>query len=224
MTIAGLRPRTQVLLCFLVPTICLAVGLFLVWPAVSRLGKVKEDLDETQQTIEQKQKVITSAESAAEGRPLALAVAPSNDEEPIIFLRQLAYLATQSGGTLASMRATTPPPLPANPNPQQPTGSITGQPASGSSESAGLRGSRPVVPSTVRELTDQVTVEGTFPQILDLLVRLESFERILSISQCRIGSGGGAKYPRLQAVFTLSRFVASPQAQPTAPNAGTTAR
>ncbi len=37
------------------------------------------------------------------------------------------------------------------------------------------------------------------------------FERILSVSQCRIISREKA-YPRLQAVFTLSRFVAVPEA------------
>ena len=67
-----------------------------------------------------------------------------------------------------------------------------------------------MVPPTVEEVTDQVTVEGAFGDVLSLLVRLEGFDRILSVSQCRIHTGAGTAYPRLQAVFTLSRFVARP--------------
>ena len=69
-----------------------------------------------------------------------------------------------------------------------------------------------MVPTTVQELTNQMIVEGTFVQILSLLVRLENFERILSVSQCKVSAGGALEYPKLRTNFTLSRFVAAPPA------------
>jgi len=212
MNISHLRPRTQLLLSVLIPLGCIGLVAAMVLPSLSRLAKMREDLEVTEKTVQQKQQVIKQAEEAAGGRPLALAVVVADEQEPIIFLRQLAALTAESGVTLAAVRETTPPPPPTAVSPQ-PLPSPTAPPApspGGQPTGGGLSGERPVVPPVVRELTNQVTVEGTFGQLLALLVRLEKFERILSVSQCRISSRGGLVYPRLQAIFTLSRFVASP--------------
>lgn len=212
MSLAYLRPRTQVLVSVLVPVVSIILGLVLVWPSAARLRHANQELESTKETIQQKQRSIAEAEAAAKGRPLALAVAVPDEQEPIVFLRQLAALSVESNVTLAAVRASTPPPPPSSattsapPGPAGPSGTTTAaSPPSGTP----LAGTRPVVPPTVEELTDQVTVEATFADLLSLLVRLEGFERILSVSQCRITSR--STYPRLQATFTLSRFVAKPE-------------
>ncbi|NIM05346.1 MAG: hypothetical protein GTO55_04500 [Armatimonadetes bacterium] len=223
MNLSRLRPRTQLLLAIFVPLFCIGLGLLLVLPTVTHLRKVGRDIEQTQKNIYKKKELIAQAEEMAGGRSLALAVALPDEQEPIIFLRQLAELTEASNVTIAAIQSTSPPPLPRSTSTA--TTSRRGGPTSApaDSTSVGLKGERPVVPpATVQELTDQVTVEGTFNEILDLIVRLEGFDRILSVSQCRITIGGALKYPRLQAIFTLSRFIARPQPTPSAtqPEAG----
>lgn len=219
MSLAYLRPRTQILISVLVPAGAIALGLFLLWPSLSRLRRTNRELESTQKAIKQKLTVISQAEAAAAGRSLALAVALPDEHEPVKFLRQLAALAAESNVTLASVRETTPPPLPAATSPEGSgaSGSPAGPPSSPVANAA-LGGERPVVPpTTVVELTNEVSAEGAFGDLLSLLVRLEGFERILSVSQCRTKSG--SDYPRLQTVFTLSRFVGRPEAPSPGPGA-----
>jgi hypothetical protein len=213
MSIATLRPQTQIALAIIVPICCFALGAILVWPPVSGLNTVKQDLESTQQAIVEKQKIIEEAEAAAAGRPLALAVAAREEQEPIDFLRQFSALVAESGATLVSVRATKLPPIRA-PGAQPAKKSASPQRGqTGGATPAPVGGQRPVLPATVSELNDQVTVNGTFGSILSLLVRIETFERILSVSRCRVTAGTRGGYPRLSAVFTLSRFVALPESQ-----------
>ena len=218
MILAYLKPRTQLVAALLVPLISIFIGLFLVWPAVVRLREVEDEVEVTKRTIGEKEQLIALADGAAKGRPLALAVALADEQEPIVFLRQLAAICTESQVSLLSVRATLPPPLPRPPNSQgsAPSGSAPPpNPAAPAGAPQVLGGARPVVPPAVEEVTDQVTVEGSFGAVLSLLVRLEGFDRILSVSQCRLHTGLGSAYPRLQAVFTLSRFVAKSSGPPT---------
>lgn len=219
MSLATLRPRTQVLLAALVPVICLAIGAGLLLPHLSRLRRYNDELEEIQAQIAEKKRHISQAEAESQGRSLALAVAMADEKEPIVFLRQLADLIAESGAALVSVRATTPAPLTTAEKPAA-TPRAELQPAA--SPAAG-QGQRPVIPSTVRELADEVTVEGRFSDLLALIVRLENFERILSVSQCRLSSSGARSYPRLKATFTLSRFVAAPEAAPAPASLGASA-
>jgi len=218
MSLSTLRPRTQLLLAVLVPLTCCVGGVATLWPAVTRLQSTSRELEQTKIVIQQKKQVISQAEAAAEGRSLALAVALPSEEEPIVFLRQLAALTAESGPTLLSVRAAQAPPLVVSSVPAQTAGphSNPGQPQGPPSSAVG-QGQRPVIPATVRELTDEVTVEGRFGDILALIVRLENFERILSVSRCRMRTGTGSAYGALQASFTLSRFVAAANLPPTQP-------
>jgi hypothetical protein len=197
-----------------IPAVSLLIGFLLVWPYVTHLRQVREELERTKTTIAQKKQVISQAEAAAQGRPLATAVAAATEEEPIVFLKQLAALTQDSGATLAAVRAMGSPRV----APQEAPRPYGTEPAPQTTPAppAATPGQRPVLPArTVRELQDQVTVEGTFGSILALLVHLENYDRILSVSQCRLRSGGNRTYPRLQAVFTLSRFVAATPTPPT---------
>jgi hypothetical protein len=216
MRIGSLKPSTQITLSIVIPLLCILLGALLIWPSANGIAKANREIVSINEEIKQKEDLIDQAEKAAGGRPLAIAVATAHEEEPIEFLRQLAHLAEESGVVLAAVRATTPPPL-ANPN----GGQQTSGPAAGARPTTALGGERPIVPPSVREMTDQVTLEGTFGEILELIVRLEKFDRILSVSKCRITVGGAVKYPKVQAVFTLSRFVATPQIQPAAPAGAT---
>jgi hypothetical protein len=217
MSLATLRPRTQLALAVLLPLVCIGLGAALIWPHTSRLREANQQLRTTVTSIQQKKRSISQAELAARGRSLALAVALPGEQEPILFLRQLAALTNESGAVLAAVRSTSPPPMPAANAPTRDSGASTsgnpsGQQTPGTGTPAGVgQGQRPVIPaSTVRELTNEVTVEGRFGDILALVVRLESFERILSVSQCRIRAASQS-YPQLHAVFTVSRFVAVPE-------------
>ena len=64
MSISAFRPQTQILLAVIVPLCCVVLGLILVLPPVSGLRTVREELETTQQTIEQKQRLIKDAEAA----------------------------------------------------------------------------------------------------------------------------------------------------------------
>ena len=205
MRLATLPPRVQLLLTIAIPVVCLALAFGLVWPYVTHLREVKQQLQQTQQTITQKQSRIRQADAVAQGRPLALAVVAPSEEEPILFLKQLAALTADSGASLTAVRALGSPRTTAADNPYG-VRKTPQAPAPSASP-----GQRPVLPaSTVQELQDMVTVEGKFSDLLALIVRLENYERILSVSQCRLQTGGARAYPQLRAVFTLSRFVAAP--------------
>jgi hypothetical protein len=223
MNLLALRPKTQVLLAVVIPIVCLAVGAMLLWPVVSHMRAARRQLEETQKTIAQKKLAIAQAEGAAGGRSLALAVALPTEEEPIEFLKKFAALTVESGVTLVSVRATTPPTNIGAGTTAQTSAPTAPAPPAASPGGAIGQGQRPVVPPTVKELTDEATVEGKFGDILGLIIRLENFERILSVSQCRVDSSGRS-YPTLRAVFRLSRFVAAPQAPPTAAASPTTAQ
>lgn len=214
MRISSLPPRTQILLSILVPLCCLVIAALLILPSVTRIKRVNRNIEAAKQQIQDKQDLIAQAEMVAGGRPLALAVASPNEDEPIIFLRQLAELMNESRVTLVAVRDMAP-----RPNPAAAGGQYSSRNAATPSSSAAgnrsttpvLRGERPVVPPSVQELANQVTVQGAFGEILELVLRLEKFDRILSVSQCKISTGGTARYPKLQAVFLLSRFVAMPE-------------
>lgn len=227
MKLSTLHPRTQLALTVLVPAACLALAMLLVWPYVTDLRRVKRELQETQVTIQQKKALIKQAEAAAQGRPLALAVALPDEQEPIVFLKQLASLTDDSGVTLVAARALAPV---QNPNLRQeaaapPTADQVQTTSQQVAPPAPGPGQRPVLSGAVKELQDQITVEGAFSNLLSLLVRLENYDRILSVSQCKIRSSSTHGYPELRAVFTLSRFVAAPEpAQPAPSSPPATAR
>jgi hypothetical protein len=221
MNLSNLRPRTQFLLSILVPLLCILMGLVLLLPVVNAIRNLNRDLEQTKDSIYEKREMISQAEQAAGGRPLALAVAVPDEQEPIVFLRQLAGLAEASHVTLAAVRATSPPPLPQAAG-QAGSARGTAAPPAPAAAVSGLSGERPVVPPTVRELTDEVTAEGNFAEILGFIMRLEGFDRILSVSKCKLSEGGAVRYPELRAVFTLSRFVGRPEMEtaPSRPAAG----
>jgi hypothetical protein len=218
MKLSTLPPRTQLALTVLVPAACLALAALLVWPYVTNLRRVKRELQETQVTIQQKKDLIKQADAAAQGRPLALAVALPDEQEPIVFLKQLATLTDDSGVTLVAARALAPV---QNPNLRQeaaaPGGVQTTSQQQGAPPAPGP-GQRPIVSEAVKELQDQITVEGGFSSILALLVRLENYDRILSVSQCKLRASSTHGYPELRAAFTLSRFVAAPEPAQPAPS------
>ncbi len=210
MRLATLHPRTQLLLTIAIPLLCLALAVGLVWPHFSHLREVKQQLQQTQETITQKESRIKQVDALTQGRPLALAVVPASEEEPIAFLKQLAALTKDSGTTITSVRALgSPRKLAASED--NPYGVKEKPKTAPSSASSASPGQRPVVPtSAVQELQDTVTVEGSFADLLALIVRLENYDRLLSVSQCRVQAGGARAYPQLRATFTLSRFVAAP--------------
>ena len=217
-----LPPRTQVVLTVLVPGVCLTVAALLLRSHLTGLRQVTQDLKQTQRSIAQKQKRIAQAETAGRGRPLALAVALPDEQEPIVFLKQLAALTNDSGVALTAVRALAPTSRPGG------SGAATATapgaaPDPGSAPTAPSQargpGQRPVLPEVVKELKDQVTVEGSFAGLLALLVRLENYDRILSVSQCKIHSTNSRSSAELRAIFTLSRFVAMPNPSQTAATA-----
>jgi hypothetical protein len=213
MSLATLRPKTQLTLAIALPIVCLILGVALIWPYTSRLRQADRELQQTQSTIQKKKQVISQVELAARGHSLALAVVLPSEEEPIVFLRQLAALTAESGASIDSVRSVSPPPMPgASGSPAGSPPVPAGQQASASSAPANLgQGQRPVIPSTVQELANEIAVEGRFGDILALIVRLENFERILSVSKCQIKSAGAQSYPKLRATFLVSRFVAAPE-------------
>ncbi len=203
MSLATLRPKTQLTLAVALPIICLILGASLIWPYTSRLRQASRELEQTKVVIQQKRQIISQAELAARGRSLALAVVLPSEQEPIVFLRQFAALTTESGATLNSVRSVASPPMPGASAAPAGASSSGGANVGSAGQQASAPGSvgqgqRPVIPSTVKELANEISVEGRFGDILALIVRLENFERILSVSKCQIKSGSAQSYPKLE--------------------------
>jgi len=227
MSLASLRPRTQLGLALLIPICCIPVGLYLVWRPFTDLRRVTQEIGVTQQAVEQKRQIILQAEQAAAGRPLALAVAKPEETEPIRFLREFSRLMSESGARLVSVQGTKLPPIPVPGAPPAQTGQ-TGAPPAGSETSQvapqPLGGQRPVLPATVNEISDKITVEGDFGAVLALMLRLETYSRILSVSQLQLSQAARNDEGRVRATFTLSRYTARetpPATGQTAPASGT---
>ncbi|MFB3880098.1 MAG: hypothetical protein ACE149_02490 [Armatimonadota bacterium] len=226
MSLASLRPRAQLGLAVVIPLLCLPIGLYLVWRPVNDLRRVTQEIDVTQQAVEQKSELIRQAEEAAQGRPLALAVAKPEETEPIGFLREFNRLIAESGAKLASVQGTKLPPVPV-PGAPPPPPPQSGAPATATEAAPPppptLGGQRPVLPATVNEISDKVTVEGDFGSVLALMLRLETYSRILSISQLQLHEGRADEEGQVKATFTLSRYTAretTPVAAQPAPASG----
>lgn len=228
MSLASLRPRTQLGLALLIPILCLPIGLYLVWRPVTDLRRVTQEIDVTQQAVEQKSELIRQAEQAAAGRPLTLAVAKPEETEPIRFLREFSRLIAESGANLVSVQGTKLPPIPVPgappPQPAQSEAPAAGGEAAPAPPPPTLGGQRPVLPATVNEISDKVTVEGDFGSVLALMLRLETYSRILSVSQLQLSQAGRDDEGLVRATFTLSRYTARetpPATGQTAPASGT---
>lgn len=186
------KPGNQRIAAIVIPLICLLVAALLFLPQWGRARAVAQDLTKVNGQIHQKEVELGLTNPGQQARQVSAAMATT--EEPVEFLKELAKLVTESGNRLVLVRNMAPVSSPgkaANPG-------------------------EPSKPSTVevRQVQNEVTVQGTFEQIWRLLVSLENYRRLLSVSSCKVTVSQDG-FPQLQANFVLTRYVVGPQPAPT---------
>jgi hypothetical protein len=126
---------------------------------------------------------------------------PATKQEQSDFLRGLALLCSRTGNRLLNVNALSAPP----PAPPPPPGSPPPPPSPDG-----------VLPPDVLEIKSTVIFEGDFQSLRRLLATVQQSNRLVSLSDCRIGPGPGG-FPNLQTTLSVSRYVDVPvQAQPAA--------
>ncbi len=187
---------------FALPILAAVLGLLNLIPAFSRMKAVERDLANKRAMLAQNQATLNTLASSPR-RSWERAVALANDEEPVAFLNTLSSLLQQSNVELAGLQGVSVPGSSSAATSSTPSSAAASQPATAA--------------SGVREITETLTVEGTYGAILNFVSRLETGERIVAVSNLRMNAGA-VGYPRLTANFGVTRFVSSMSAPTNALN------
>ena len=192
-------PIVQRWLTILLPPLALLTCCSVMVPRHGRMRKAEKDIKATQVSI-QDYLVKLKAISDLPKDP-RVASLPATKQEQTDFLRGLATLCSHTGNRLLNVNALSAPP----PAPPPPPGAPPPPPSADG-----------VLPPDVLEIKSTVIFEGDFQSLRRLLATVQQSNRLVSLSDCRIGPGPGG-FPNLQTTLSVSRYVDVPiQAQPAA--------
>ena len=186
-----LTPEVQRTLAAAVPAAVVLFAAFLVTPKAVEYSAVSRQLAACQQNADL-QKRQNLRELAAAGRQ-PLAAWPETRTEPLAFLKELNRIVATARGRLVSYR----PPA--------------------ASSDAGSAGPDPVNSSLVKPIGCEVTVSGSFVELVKLFQTLAQNDRLFVVQNLQVRTEA---YPRLAATFRLVRYV-SPISISTAQARGT---
>jgi hypothetical protein len=181
---------------------------------VPRQNKLRDTKKETRNVQADIQKYLTQLQAISTLPPSPkIASLPMTKKEQSDFLRGLSTLCTRSGNrilTVTSLAAPPPPPPPppGTPAPAPPT----------------LKPGEVPLPPDVVAINSTIVFEGSFQSIRAFLGGLQRAQRMISLTDCRIGPGTGG-FPILQTSLTVTRYVDAPPAglPSSAPNPKTAA-
>ena len=198
--LSQLKPEHQRLAAWAVPLVAVLIAALVIFFPAREVSHYHAALVKTQATITAKEKVIKQAAKIAGGRPLAVAVVPVTEDEPVVFLRELTQLVAECQGKLISVHEIMS---------RSSASTSTSRPAAArrGGTDAPTMGRKIARRADVQEISNRVTLTATYPNLLLLLSKLENNRRILSLSQCRVQVAAGKGYPILQAMFVVSRYV-----------------
>lgn len=183
-------PIVQRWMTILLPPMALLTCCMVMVPRHNRMRKAERDIKSTQASI-QDYLVKLKAISDLPKDP-RIASLPATKQEQTDFLRGLAMLCAQTGNKLLNVNALSAPPPP----PPPPAGS----PPPAAAPGAGS------LPPDVQEIKSTVIFEGSFQSLRALLGVIQDSNRLVSLSECRVGAGPGG-FPNLQTTLTVSRYV-----------------
>lgn len=199
-----LPPVVQRWLTILLPPLALLTLCTVMVPRHNRMRKSEKDIKSTQASI-QDYLVKLKAISELPKDPRVASLAATKQEQTD-FLRGLSTLCLHTGNRLLTVNAlSAPPPTPA---PQ------AGNPPPAGSASGTL-------PADVLEIKSTVIFEGSFRSLRLLLGSLQQSNRLVSLTDCRVGPGPGG-FPNLQTTLGVSRYVDVPVQPAAAGGAATT--
>jgi hypothetical protein len=200
-------PAIQRWLTILLPPIALLTCCMVMVPRHNRMQKAQRDIKSTQASInDYLGKLRAISDLPKDPRVASL---PATKQEQTDFLRGLSVLCARTGNRLLNVNALSAPP-PAPPPP-------AGAPAPVAPPAGSL-------PPDVLEIKSTVIFEGSFQSLRALLASLQQSNRLVSLSDCRVGAGPGG-FPNLQTTLSISRYVdiplpPTPAGGPTAPQPG----
>lgn len=192
-----MSPRTQQAFAFGLPLFCLIGALLIVTPYWRQLHNDQDEVVRIRREIETAQQNVDLLRNAPKGPPFAHV--PATRTEPIEFLQHLNEVTAECGVRMAhyrqvmdspAARASDPPPPPV---PGLPGTAGAGQPIN---ERTGL-------PAGITPASLRLTVEGDYAHVALFFNRLESFPRLVSITEVNMRA---AKATLISAEFMLTRY------------------
>lgn len=188
--------KYQQLIAWSLPLVGVIAAVGAVVPRWNALRNDQEELASTQQAIRTQEANLTQIRAEPAGPTVARV--PATRNEPVEFLRTLNTVAASCGVRVISYTAAAAPPPPAAPAPAAPP---AGGAASASAPAA-TPGQPALPPGTTPNVLD-ISAEGTYTAMALFFGRLETFPRLVSISQVTMHA---AQYPTLNAQFKLTRY------------------
>ena len=194
-------PAVQRWLTVLLPPLALLTCCFVMVPRHNRMRQAEKDITATLASIQDYLGKLRAISDLP--RDPRVASLPATKLEQTDFLRGLSTLCSRTGNRLLTVNALSapppaPPPPPGSPPPPAPT--------------------QGALPSDVLEIKSTIMFEGGFQSLRAFLAILQQSNRLVSLSDCRIGPGPGG-FPNLQTTLSVSRYVDVPQTAGSAPAA-----
>lgn len=178
----------QRLLAYSLPILSLVLAYFLVVPRYLAFQADATELERTNKLARAKQQLIAE-QAQSEPDPL-VAQLPANRDEPARFWRQLTGIAKSHGVRFVNVTTL----IDSSPVPSNW--------AWGGGADAPEAGQLKLPPGTV-PVTLQIGAEGKFEQLVTFFNNLETFPRLISITEVTMN---GSQYPKLTAQFRLTRY------------------
>ena len=191
-------------LAFGVPVLCLLLAALLIVPRYRALRADEDELARTQKSVREKKALIEAA--LREPTPPPVAYLPADRDEPVLFLRQLSQLAAACGVKFTSVTTVAP---------ETPTGEATAS-ANGTGDAGGTNTPQAGLPTGTSPVALQITVIGPYASHLRFFERLESYPRLISVTNVTMDA---SQHPRMTSLFRLTRYIGPPSAVAPAPAA-----
>ncbi len=197
----------QRLLTIALPVLSLLLAYFLTVPRYLELKKDEAELARTDEFVRAKRLSVDEAAQQKSGP--VVAQLPADRNEPVQFLRELNTVAGSYGVRLTNV--TTAAPIEQNTPP--PT-------SAGGAGAAGTAPPKVTLPPGTTPVILQVDVEGTYPGLAQFFRRLETYPRLISVTDVSMSATAG-DYPKIKAQFRLTRYTGTvtagtPVSQPAA--------
>jgi hypothetical protein len=198
----SLPASVQRLLIFILPPLSLFICCLVLIPRHNRVREVNDDIAKTRASI---QNYITQLNSIKDLPPSPkIATLPMNEQEQSDFLRGINTLCSRTNNRMLSITSLAAPKQNNMPPPPPPAGGGNAQKKAPAKDPT-------VLPPDVIEIKTTLIFEGSFQSLRSFLFGLQRSQRLISLSDCRIGIGEGG-YPNLQTALTIVRFVDTPNA------------
>jgi hypothetical protein len=196
----SLPASVQRLLIFILPPISLFVCCLVLIPRHNKVREVHDEIAKTRASI---QTYIMQLNTIKELPPSPkIATLPMDEQEQSDFLRGINTLCSRTNNRMISITSLAAPKQSPPPPPPAPAGGANAQKKAAPKDPSAL-------PPDVIEIKTTLIFEGSFHSLRSFLFGLQRSQRLISLSDCRIGIGEGG-YPNLQTALTIVRFVDAP--------------